>query len=121
MKATETIYNISSTKLIESEMSLLNKGLNFCPATKKPNKEKLLEDLHFFCRKFKLKEYLYDADSINDKIQGKKRRDLNTKLPNCFFSLNRKIQRYISVVQKEVTELIKSSICKRGDQFKTAK
>ena len=35
MKTTDTICNISSTKLSESEISLLNKGLNFCPSTKK--------------------------------------------------------------------------------------
>ena len=39
MKTTDTICNISSTKLSESEISLLNKGLNFCPSTKEPNKE----------------------------------------------------------------------------------
>ena len=55
MKTTDTICNISSTKLSESEISLLNKGLNFCPSTKQPNKEQLLDDLYFFCRKLKLK------------------------------------------------------------------
>ena len=44
-KTTDTICNISSTKLSQSEISLLNKGLNFCPTKKKPNKEQLLDDL----------------------------------------------------------------------------
>ena len=57
MKTTDTICNISSTKLSESEISLLNKELNFCPSTKEPNKEQLLDDLYFFCQKLKLKEY----------------------------------------------------------------
>ena len=69
MKTTDTICNISSTKLSESEISLLNKGLNFCPSTKEPNKEQLLNDLYFFCRKLKLKEYFYCGDNITDKIQ----------------------------------------------------
>ena len=30
-KTSDTIYNIYSTKLSESEISLLSKGLNFCP------------------------------------------------------------------------------------------
>ena len=55
MKRTDTICNISSTKLSESEISLLNKGLSFCPSTKELNKEQLLDDLYFFCRKLKLK------------------------------------------------------------------
>ena len=54
MKTTDTICNISSTKLSESEISLLNKGLNFCPSMKEPNKEQLLDGLYFFCRKLKL-------------------------------------------------------------------
>ena len=34
MKASDTICNISSIKLTESEISLLNKGFNFCLTTK---------------------------------------------------------------------------------------
>ena len=56
MKTTGAICNISSTKLIESDISLLNKGLNFAPSTKEPNKEQLLDDLYFFCRNLKLKK-----------------------------------------------------------------
>ena len=49
MKTAGAICNISSTKLIESDISLLNKGLNFAHSTKEPNKEQLLDDLYFFC------------------------------------------------------------------------
>ena len=76
MKTTDTICNISSTKLSESEISLLNKGLNFCPSTKEPNKEQLLDDSYFFCRKLKLKEYFHGGDSTTDKIQQEERCDL---------------------------------------------
>ena len=47
---TDTICNISSAKLSESEISLLNIGLNFCPTMKEPNKEQLLHDLYFLCQ-----------------------------------------------------------------------
>ena len=111
MKTTDTICNISSTKLSESEISLLNKGLNFCPSTKEPNKEQLLDDLYLFCRKLKLKEYFYSGDNITDRIQQEERCDLNTKLPNRYFNPNHEtplnLQRYISLVKKEVTELLK--------------
>ena len=80
MKTLDTICNISSTKLSESEISLLNKELNLCPTTKRPNKEYVLDDLYFFCQKLKLKEYFYGGDSITDKIQQEERCDLNTKL-----------------------------------------
>ena len=55
MKTTDTICNISSTKLSESQISFLNRGLNFCPSTKEPNKGQLLDYLYFFCQKLKLK------------------------------------------------------------------
>ena len=113
MKTTDTICNISSTKLSESEISLLNKGLNFCPSTKEPNKEQLLDDLYFFCRKLNLKEYFHGGDTTTDKIQQEERCDLNIKLPNGYFSLNHEtplnLQRYIAIVRKAVTELLKTS------------
>ena len=112
MKASDTISNISSTNLSESELSLLNKGLDFCPTTKELNKEQLLYDLHFLCRKLKLKEYFYGGYITTNKIQqSEERRDLNTKLPNRYFNPNHEallnLQRYISIVKKEVTELLK--------------
>ena len=100
------------TKLSESEISLLNKRLNFCPSTRKPNQEQLLDDLYFFCQKLKLKQYFYGGDNITDIIEQEERCDLNTKLPNCYFNPNHEtplnLQRYISVVKKEVTELLKN-------------
>ena len=109
MKTTDTICNISSTRLSVSEISFLNKGLNFCPSTKDSNKEQLLDDLYFFCRKLKLKEYFYGGDTITDKIQQEESCDLNTKLPNRYFNPNHEtplnLQRYIPVVKKEVIEL----------------
>ena len=111
MKTTDAICNISSTKLSESEISLLNKELNFCPSMKEPKKEQLLDNLYFFCQKLKLKEYFWSGENITDKIQEQERCNLNTKLPNRYFNPNHKtplnLQRYISVVKKEATELLK--------------
>ena len=70
-----------------------------------------MDDLYFFCQKLKLKEYFYGGDNITDKIQQEERCDLNTKLPNCYFNPNHEtplnLQRYILLVKKEVTELLK--------------
>ena len=87
MKTSDTIFDISSTKLSESEISLQNKGLNFCPTTKEPNKQ-YLNELYFFCRKLKLREYFHGGDSTTDKIQQEKRCDLNSKLSNRYFNPN---------------------------------
>ena len=70
-----------------------------------------MDDLYFFCRNLKLKEYFYDRNSITDKIKAEERYDLNTKLPNLYVSPNHEtplnLQRYFSVVKGEVTELRK--------------
>ena len=47
MKTTVTIWNITPTKLSESELLPLNKGLNFCPLTKEPNKEQQFQKAVF--------------------------------------------------------------------------
>ena len=64
--------------------------------------------MYFFCRKLKLKEYFDGGDTTTDKIQQEERCDLNTKLPNRYLNpapLN--LQRYISTVKKQFTELLK--------------
>ena len=38
MKTSDAICNISSTELSQSEISLLNKGLNFCATTNQTGK-----------------------------------------------------------------------------------
>ena len=39
METSDTFFNNSSIKLSESEASILNKGLNFCPKMTKNTKE----------------------------------------------------------------------------------
>ena len=68
MKTTDIICNISSTKLSESEISLLKKELNLCPSTEKPSKNQGFDDLYFFCQKLKLKESFYSGGSTTNKI-----------------------------------------------------
>ena len=92
MKTTVTIWNISPTKLSESELSPLNKGLNFCPLTKGPNKEQLQDDLHFFWWKLKLKEYFYGGDSITDK--NRKKKDVISK-PNFQIATSKQTMKHL--------------------------
>ena len=78
-----------------------------------------MDDLYFFCWKLNPKEYLYGGDSITDKIQQEERCGLKTKLPNPYFNPNYEtslnLQRYISVVKKEVTELLKKPNYQRSN------
>ena len=61
--------------------------------------------------KFKTKKEFCGGDSITGKIQQEERCGLKTKLPNRSFNPHREtllnLQRHFSVVEKEVTELLK--------------
>ena len=48
---------------------------------KEPIKEQLLDDLYFFCKKSKFKEYFHNEDITTDEIQQKERCERHTKLP----------------------------------------
>ena len=60
LNQSDVIENLSNYMINESEKSVLEKGLNFCPTTESPNKLRLLDDLYFFCRKLRLKEFFYN-------------------------------------------------------------
>ena len=51
----QVVHNISNVTLNDQEMSLLEKGLNFCPSTNNVNKEEMLDDTFSYCRKLRLK------------------------------------------------------------------
>ena len=59
----DIIENLSSSTITDIEKQVLEKGLNVCPTTILPNQEKLLDDLYFFCRKLRLKEFFYKEPS----------------------------------------------------------
>ena len=65
----------------------------------------------FVSESVKIVHFFSIGNDITDKIQQEERCDLNTKLPNRYFNPNHEtplnLQRYISVVKKEVTELLK--------------
>ena len=112
----DIIQNLSNIELTSAEQSILEKGLNFCPTTKSPNKTKLLDDLYFFCRKLKLKEYFFDhskttTSSSNSSYEHNKERcELKTKIPNPYYNPQKgpsdHLSTYISAVKKDVVELL---------------
>ena len=54
------IFNISGKQLLPSEKSILEKGLNFCPETPGYNKLKLMDNLFWFCRNLRLREFFHE-------------------------------------------------------------
>ena len=71
---TSMVVNLSGTTLSDAELSLLSKGLSFCPAPPKPDAFQMEMDLGDFYRRLRLKEFLYnsDADDAERPIQTKK-------------------------------------------------
>ena len=60
------IVNLSSRKLTNDEINLLNRGLKFVPTPKSPNVLDLEIDIKEFTRKLKLKEYFYNNKTITE-------------------------------------------------------
>ena len=59
------ILNLSSTKLTEIQIKVLNKGLKFTP-TPRENSYELKADIETFTRKLRLIEYFHDKGSPDD-------------------------------------------------------
>jgi hypothetical protein len=64
----ETVLNLSSRKLTQTDYILLGKGLKFCPKPKSNDKIKLAEETYNFATRLRLKEYFYEN---NDKSEHK--------------------------------------------------
>ena len=58
-QVSQVVHNISNTHLQRNEIKLLEKGLNFCPSAKDPNKAELLDDIFSYCRNIRLKHYFH--------------------------------------------------------------
>ena len=115
---------MSSARLSKSELSVLEKGLNFCPTSKEPNRIKLLDDLYFFCRKLRLKEYFYSSESDNTDVESTNEDDverchLSTRKANPFYNPSKApsdpLKTYMSAVKKEVTQLLKRGNTQRSN------
>ena len=66
----ETVLNLSSKRLTDTDFILLGKGLSFCPKTRNHDTIKLAEGTFNFSRRLRLKEYFYekpDDDALGNK------------------------------------------------------
>ena len=72
---TPKIINLSKQNLTNSEISLLEKGLKFCPTPEKPNYLDLEIDVKEFIRKIELAVFMFGKDSYNDDCLVSKKSD----------------------------------------------
>ncbi|KAI8513414.1 hypothetical protein Bbelb_100530 [Branchiostoma belcheri] len=60
--ARETVVNLSGLPLSDTDLLALSKGLNFSPSPTDFNRQQLIEDLHAFFRRLRLRELFADHD-----------------------------------------------------------
>ena len=88
------IINLSNRKLIETEISLLTKGLKFTPVPKLGKEQELTEDLNAFNRKSRLAEYFEGMEDEDiSLVQNKSNFTPHDKL-------NGALEEYIDTVEK---------------------
>ena len=75
---------------------------------KSPNKIKLLDDIYFFLRKLRLKEYFFDPLKENNDAYNEddnERCTLNTNQPNPYYNPpkdpSNDVNTYISIIKEE--------------------
>ena len=61
-----TVINLSTDHLSKDEVNLLSRGLSFCPTARRPNEEKVLDDLEGYFRRLRLKEFFLDNEEQTD-------------------------------------------------------
>ena len=111
------IVNIANTTLSDAEKSVLEKGLNFCPATKEFDKETLLDDTYAFIRKMRLKEFLHcseenkpETEQIEpDQHYDRTYLDVNIKNPSYQppTDRSRNLELYLQAIKNSIVELCK--------------
>ena len=112
------IFNISEKQLTQSEKSVLEKGLNFCPETPGYNKPQLMDDLFWFCRNLRLREFFYEDtrtknnSNIADYYEKQERTDMSKQLKNRSFHPPQdhcdKLNQYISSIKNGIINLCKN-------------
>ena len=60
-----TVVNLSKRVLTEAEISLLSKGLKFCPTPEKIDVYHLRKDIKEYIRRIRLKEYFYSDEAVD--------------------------------------------------------
>ena len=53
----DTVFNLSNKVLIEDEIKVFAKGLDFSPIQRKVNEPELRQDFENFCRRMRIKWY----------------------------------------------------------------
>ena len=91
----KNVVNLSKKILTEAEVSVLSKGLKFCPTAKEIDRAKIKEDLEEFGRRLRLKWHYRNEEDEFSFNPFKKKSDFNPKNDVA-------IEIYLSVIEDQI-------------------
>ena len=100
--ATNTVVNLSSVDLTDSDISLLSKGLNFCPRPKTYNAFEVEKDMEAFARRLRLKELFankHNEESVEPTEEQLKFRPKSSFVPPKQSST---LEAFITAVERDI-------------------
>ena len=104
-----SVINLSSATLSESDLSLLSKGLSFCPVPKFIDELKVKSDLQAFLRRLRLKGFFHKKP-----VTPSAQYDSNAAIfkPKSSFTppanRDKHLETFIRIVEKEILEQVQS-------------
>ena len=110
-KARDMIFNLSNTQLNFNEINLLNKGLNFCPASK-PTKEVIDKSLNAFERRLQIIYHFYVAQSYSGSNTDYNYRENIVKVQSKFQPKHQsaKISKFVNSIRADIESKLTNKI-----------
>ena len=109
----QVVVNLSSRVLTPAEMSLLSKGLSFCPTPKEVDIFALKKDMFDFVRRLRLKEHYYGDESIDGDFSDQPAfRKRSTWCPER--NRDAILETYVSLLEKKILSQDLSIRCHRN-------
>ena len=94
----KNVVNLSKKVLTEAEVSVLSKGLKFCPTAKEIDRAKIKEDLEKFGRRLRLKWYYRNEEQEFSTNPFRKKSSFNPKHDAA-------IEVYLSVIEQQIMDI----------------
>ena len=109
----QVVVNLSSRVLTPAEMSLLSKGLSFCPTPKEVDMFALKKDMFDFVRRLRLKEYYCGDESVDGDFSDQPVfRKRSTWCPER--NMDAIFETYVSLFEKKILSQDLSIRCHRN-------
>ena len=94
----QNVVNLSNRVLTEAEISVLSKGLKFCPTPKEIDRAKIKEDLERFGRRLRLKWYYRNEEEYFSTNPFRKKSNFNPKNDVA-------IEIYLSTIEHQILDI----------------